>query len=96
MPAARRASVERRHVDPDDQPLTSGVAATVSLMGGTTTDQDINACLDSEQKAPRSDHQGPGDVFLRRQSAAHANGFLSPKLRGMAHLPRDGTGCEKG
>ena len=23
----------------------------VSLMGGTTTEQDINACLDSEQKA---------------------------------------------
>src|SRR5258708_1996559 len=26
-------------------------AAMVSLMGGTTTEQDINACLDSEQKA---------------------------------------------
>src|SRR6266481_523372 len=38
---------------------------------------------------------GPGDVFLRRQSAVHADGYLSSKLCGMAHLPRDGTGCEK-
>src|SRR5216684_6301142 len=38
---------------------------------------------------------GPGDVFLRRQSAVHADGCLSSKLCGMAHLPRDGTGCEK-
>src|SRR6516164_1156056 len=29
----------------------AAAGAMVSLMGGTTTDQDINACLDSEQKA---------------------------------------------
>src|SRR5215831_12629169 len=29
----------------------SAAGAMVSLMGGTTTEQDINACLDSEQKA---------------------------------------------
>jgi hypothetical protein len=46
-------------------------------------------------KGARSDLQGPGDVFLRRQSAVHANRCLSSKLCGMAHLPRDGTGCEK-
>src|SRR5262249_58071609 len=46
-------------------------------------------------KGARSDRQGPGDVFRRRQKAVHANGCLSSKLCGMAHLPRDGTGCEK-
>src|SRR5262249_52539946 len=29
----------------------AAAGAMVSLMGGTTTEQDINACLDSEQKA---------------------------------------------
>jgi hypothetical protein len=29
----------------------SAAGAMVSLMGGTTTEQDVNACLDSEQKA---------------------------------------------
>jgi hypothetical protein len=29
----------------------AAAGAMVSLMGGTTTDQDINACLDSEHKA---------------------------------------------
>src|SRR5207253_1833168 len=29
----------------------AAAGAMVSLMGGTTTDQDVNACLDSEQKA---------------------------------------------
>src|SRR5215831_13107108 len=46
-------------------------------------------------KVARSDRQGPGDVFLRRQKAVHAHGQLPPKLCGVAHLPRDGAGCEK-
>src|SRR5215472_18336203 len=46
-------------------------------------------------KGARSDRQGPGDVFLRRQKAVHAHGQLPPKLCGVAHLPRDGAGCEK-
>src|SRR5262249_51937945 len=46
-------------------------------------------------KGARSDRQGPRDVFRRRQKAVHAYGDLSPKLCGVAHLPRDGTGCEK-
>jgi hypothetical protein len=29
----------------------AAAGAMVSLMGGTTTEQDVNACLDSEQKA---------------------------------------------
>jgi len=46
-------------------------------------------------KGARSARQGPGDVFICRQEAVHANGRLSPKLCGMAHLPRDGTGRQK-
>src|SRR5215831_2608244 len=46
-------------------------------------------------KVARSDRQGPGDVFLRRQKAVHAHGQLPPKLGGVAQLPRDGAGCEK-
>src|SRR3984893_9288104 len=43
----------RKEVPTIDIKKTCQVAAgvMVSLMGGTTTDQDINACLDSEQKA---------------------------------------------
>src|ERR1700756_4543300 len=43
----------RKEVPAVDVQKTCQVAAgvMVSLMGGTTTDQDINACLDSEQKA---------------------------------------------
>src|SRR5262245_29998954 len=46
-------------------------------------------------KGARSDRQGPGDVFRRRQKAVHAHGQLPPKLCGVAHLPRDGTGRAK-
>jgi hypothetical protein len=43
----------RKEVPTIDIKKTCQVAAgvMVSLMGGTTTEQDINACLDSEQKA---------------------------------------------
>ncbi|MBV8321262.1 MAG: hypothetical protein JO049_11380, partial [Hyphomicrobiales bacterium] len=52
----RAAALEtqgRKEVPTIDIQKTCQVAAgvMVSLMGGTTTDQDINACLDSEQKA---------------------------------------------
>src|SRR5256886_16427780 len=52
----RAAALEtqgRKEVPTIDIKKTCQVAASVmvSLMGGTTTEQDINACLDSEQKA---------------------------------------------
>ena len=52
----RAAALEtqgRKEVPPIDIRKTCQVAASVmvSLMGGTTSEQDINACLDSEQKA---------------------------------------------
>ena len=52
----RAAALEtqgRKEVPAIDIQKTCQAAAgvMVSLMGGTTTDQDINACLDSEQKA---------------------------------------------
>src|SRR5258707_528487 len=51
--AAARESQGRKEVPTIDIQQTCQAAAgvMVSLMGGTTTDQDINACLDSEQKA---------------------------------------------
>src|SRR5499427_6282283 len=52
----RAAALEtqgRREVPTVDIQKTcqSAAGAMVSLMGGTTTEQDVNACLDSEQKA---------------------------------------------
>jgi len=52
----RAAALEtqgRREVPSIDLQKTCQAAAgaMVSLMGGTTTEQDVNACLDSEQKA---------------------------------------------
>ena len=52
----RAAALEtqgRREVPTIDLQKTCQAAAgaMVSLMGGTTTEQDVNACLDSEQKA---------------------------------------------
>src|SRR5258707_9604565 len=52
----RAAALEtqgHKEVPTIDIKKTCQVAADVmvSLMGGTTTEQDINACLDSEQKA---------------------------------------------
>ena len=52
----RAAALEtqgRKEVPTIDIKKTCQVAASVmvSLMGGTTTEQDVNACLDSEQKA---------------------------------------------
>jgi hypothetical protein len=51
--AAALETQARKQVPTIDIQKTCQAAAgvMVSLMGGTTTDQDINACLDSEQKA---------------------------------------------
>jgi hypothetical protein len=70
-----------------EETCRAAARAMVGLMGGSTTEQDANACLDSEQKAQ--------EQIINRQSAMHANKGLSPELCGMAHLPRDGKGREK-
>ena len=82
----------RREVPTVDIQKTCQAAAgvMVSLLGGSTTDQDVKGCLDFGAKGPRADHQGPGDVFGGRQIALHAVGRLPPELCGVAHLPRDG------
>jgi hypothetical protein len=51
--AAALETVGRREVPTIDIQKTCQAAAgaMVTLMGGTTTEQDVNACLDSEQKA---------------------------------------------
>ncbi len=51
--AAALETLGRKEVPTIDIQKTCKVAAgvMVSLMGGTTTEQDINSCLDSEQKA---------------------------------------------
>jgi len=52
----------------------AAAGAMVSLMGGTTTEQDINACLDSEQKARDQIFKDRATYSRRRQEAVHANG----------------------
>src|SRR5262249_11410662 len=51
--AAALETQARKEVPTIDIQKTCQVAAgaMLSLMGGTTTEQDVNACLDSEQKA---------------------------------------------
>ena len=51
--AAALETQARREVPTIDIQKTCQAAAgaMLSLMGGTTTEQDVNACLDSEQKA---------------------------------------------
>ena len=46
-------------------------------------------------KGPRTDHQGPRNLFGRRQETVHTNRCLSAELRGMAHLPGDGKARER-
>jgi hypothetical protein len=76
-----------------EETCRAAARAMVGLMGGSTTEQDRNVCLDSE--GPRADYQGRSNLFISRQPALHANRRLSPQLCGMARLPRDGKGCEK-
>ncbi len=56
----------------------AAAGAMVSLMGGTTTDQDINACLDSEQKARDQ---------LVKDLATYSSAYKAQCMRTDVYLP---------
>jgi hypothetical protein len=78
-----------------EETCRAAARAMVGLMGGSTTEQDRNACLDSEQRPEsRSSRTKPTYSSADKRRCMRTK-RLSPELCGMAHLPRDGKGCEK-
>jgi hypothetical protein len=67
--SAATAQAQIAHINVEET-CRAAARAMVGLMGGSTTEQDRNACLDSEQKARGPDHQGPSNLaseFIRRR-----------------------------
>jgi hypothetical protein len=79
----RAAALEtqgRREVPTIDIQKTCQVAAgaMLSLMGGTTTEQDVNACLDSEQKARDQ---------IVKDRATYSSAYKAQCMRADVYLP---------